>query len=160
MPEIAKVGMGEYVISRAPGEIVVLGLGSCVGVCIYDPLLKLGAVAHVMLPDSRVAKTEFNPAKFADTAVPFLLSEMERYGASDRGRLQIKLVGGARMFASTGHNREIGARNIAAVEAALAALGLSPAARSVGGTCGKSLALNLETGELKVRTLQVESLRL
>ena len=84
MPEVIRVGMGEYAIARAPGEISALGLGSCVCVCFYDPALKLGALAHVMLPDSTVMKNAAGSAKFADTAIPLVLGEMERRGEIGR----------------------------------------------------------------------------
>lgn len=151
--------MGEYAIARAPGELSALGLGSCVGVCLYDPVEKLGCLAHVMLPDSRVAKDDTNPVKFADTAIPFLLREMARQGA-EIGRLEVKIVGGAQMFGSMGgHNGKepIGARNVAAVLNALSAAGLKPVASSVGGNAGKSIILDLERGELRLRTLQLDA---
>ena len=157
MPEVIRVGMGEYAIAHAPGEVVTLGLGSCVGLCMYDPVLKLGALAHVMLPDSKVAKDMANPAKFADTAVPFLLREMSKMGA-EKDRLVVKIAGGAQMFSAAGSSREsVGPRNVAAVEQALARAGLSVSAKSVGGSSGKSIGLNLETGQLELRTLQIES---
>lgn len=157
MPEVIRVGMGEYAIAHAPGEIVTLGLGSCVSVCFYDPSLRLGGMVHVMLPDSSVAKGSINPAKFADTAIPFMLREMEKHGAG-RNRLVVKIVGGAQMFSSAAKDREsIGLRNVAAVEAALEKAGLVLAAKSVGGNLGKSVSLDLETGELRLRTVQVES---
>ena len=160
MPEITRVGMGEYAIARAPGELVALGLGSCVGVCLYDPAIKLGALAHVMLPDSRMAKDGSKPSKFADTVIPFLLCEMERRGAA-RERMVVKIAGGARMFSGMNNDREsIGDRNVAVIERALAAEGLAPSARSIGGNYGKSLSLHLETGEVRLRTVQVESERL
>jgi chemotaxis protein CheD len=156
VPEVIRVGMGEYAIASAPGEIVTLGLGSCVGVCFYDPDLKLGAMAHVMLPDSRAAKDARNPTKFADTAIPFLLAEMERHGSA-RNRVVIKIAGGAQMFATNPEKETIGIRNVTAVETALAAAGLTITARSVGGHAGKSVILDLDSGELKLRTMQVDS---
>jgi len=126
----------------------------------YDPAIKLGALAHVMLPDSRAAKDAGNPTKFADTAVPFMFQEMEKSGAN-RTRLIVKIVGGAHMFSGAGKEREgIGLRNIAAIEEALSKVGLPPSGKSVGGNCGKSVTLDLETGELRLRTIQVESARL
>ena len=73
MQEVIQVGMGEYAIDCAPGQLVTLGLGSCIGVCMYDSRLKLGALAHIMLADSKAIEDVGNPTKFADTAVPFLL---------------------------------------------------------------------------------------
>lgn len=161
MSEVTRVGMGEYAIGRAPEKLISLGLGSCVCVTFYDPTLKLGGMVHIMLPDSGAARgAEVNPTKFADTAIPFMLAEMEKNGAL-RERLVIKMVGGAQMFSTLEKGREtIGPRNVAAVEEALRKAGLEAAAKSVGGTLGKSVCFDLETGELRIRTIQVESMPL
>ncbi|NLG83688.1 MAG: chemotaxis protein CheD [Firmicutes bacterium] len=161
MFEVIRVGMGEYAIGRAPGQFLSLGLGSCVCVTFYDPALKLGGMVHIMLPDSGAARgAEINPTKFADTAIPFMISEMEKSGAS-RERLVVKMVGGAQMFSTLEKGHEtIGARNVAAVEEALRQAGLTVTAKSVGGTSGKSVCFDLETGEIRIRTIQVESMPL
>lgn len=162
MPNVIRVGMGEIAVAQAPGELVALGLGSCIGICMYDPQLKLGGLAHIMLPDSTIAKTPQNPAKFADTAIPNLINEMIKQGAA-LDRLVVKIAGGAQMFSSANSHQSqesIGRRNIAAVEQILSSFGLKPAAKSIGGNAGKSLSLDLETGELYIRSVQVESLKL
>ncbi len=159
--EAIRVGMGEYAIARAPGQLVSLGLGSCVCVIFYDPALKLGGMVHIMLPSSKAYRGgEINPAKFADTAIPFMVAEMEKNGAS-KDRLVVKVIGGAQMFSTLEKNREtIGLRNIAAVEEALQQAGLTITAQSVGGTAGKSVCFDLETGEVRIRTVQVDSMPL
>lgn len=148
-----RVGMSEVKTAKPNDTLVALGLGSCVGVCMYDPLIKLGGMAHIMLPDSTQARDRTNPGKFADTAIPFLLEEMEDQGASRR-RLKVKIVGGAQMFSISGTDERlnIGPRNVVAVEASLSKVGLKIAARSVGGNLGKTVTLEPETGKVSVRS--------
>ena len=65
MPESIKVGIADMNICRAPDSITTIGLGSCVGIVIRDPLLKIGGMIHIMLPDSTVIKSNSNVSKFA-----------------------------------------------------------------------------------------------
>lgn len=154
MSNIVRVGMSELKIASSPDALITLGLGSCVGVCLFDPRICLGGLAHVMLPDSTQVKDVTNPGKFADTAVPLLIHDMEKEGAW-RERLIVKIVGGAQMFAISGQDERlsIGLRNVAAVETALKKEGLAISARSVGGHLGKTVTLEAETGHVKIRTI-------
>lgn len=154
MDEIIKVGMAELKVARAPGKIGALGLGSCVAICAYDSVAKVGGIAHVMLPSSSMAVGNKNRAKFADTALPFLLEELEKIGAVTQ-RLDIKLVGGAEMFDHEIRNEQlkIGERNLKVIEEACQKLGLKISGRCVGGNTGKSVTMDLESGEVQVRTI-------
>ncbi|HHZ19908.1 MAG TPA: chemotaxis protein CheD [Firmicutes bacterium] len=153
MSTVFRVGMSELKTATPKDVLMALGLGSCVGVCMYDPLIKLGGMAHIMLPDSSQARELSNPGKFADTAIPALLELMEKNGALRR-RLIVKIVGGAQMFSISGNDPRlnIGSRNVTAVEEALAKYGLKIAARSVGGNLGKTITLDTETGIVNVKT--------
>ena len=73
---IIKVGMADLSIAKEPDILTTLGLGSCVGIALYDPSTKVGGLAHIMLPDSTQIKNNENKAKFADTAIKMLLQEM------------------------------------------------------------------------------------
>ena len=153
--EIVLVGMAELKIGKAPGQISSLGLGSCIGICAYYPPFKVGGISHIMLPSSKmVIDGPIKPEKFADTAVPLLVSEMEKLGAN-KNLLIIKIVGGAEMFLLHGQDDHlrIGIKNISAVEEACEELGLKIVAKSVGGNSGKSVILDLDSGDLRVRTL-------
>lgn len=154
MDEIIKVGMAELKVAKAPGKIAALGLGSCVAICAYDSVVKAGGIAHVMLPLSSMAVEDNNRAKFGDTALPFLLEELEKIGAATH-RLDIKLVGGAEMFANEIKNErlKIGERNLKVIEEACQKLGLKISGRCVGGNTGKSVTMDLESGEVQVRTI-------
>lgn len=154
MEEVIKVGMAELKIAKAPGKIAALGLGSCIAICAYDAVVKVGGIAHVMLPLSSMATGDNNRAKFGDTALPFLLEEIVKMGA-ERNRLDIKLVGGAEMFMFETKNErlKIGERNLQVIEDACQKLGLRISSRCVGGNSGKSVTMDLENGEVQVKTI-------
>jgi chemotaxis protein CheD len=140
--------IGEIVVSRNPDdELVALGLGSCIGVVMIDAQAHVAGLAHVMLPESggeRAAK-----GKFADTAVPELVSQLTALGAV-RCRLRVALAGGAAMF-GTGGQLEIGARNDAAVRSALSAAGVRCHAADTGGTQGRTVRVAVGAGTATVR---------
>lgn len=154
MKDAIRVGMAELKVARAPGKVISLGLGSCVGVCAYDSAEKVGGIAHVMLPSSAMAGEGAIPAKFADTAVPLLLEEMKQLGAV-LNRITVKIVGGAQMFISSANNDSlnIGAKNIQAVEATCEKAGVPIVGRRVGGHNGINVTLDLDTGEVQVKTM-------
>jgi len=127
--------MGEFAVSKTDGdELVAIGLGSCIGLALVDQQAGVAGLAHVVLPDSNGCKGP--AAKFADTAVPELISALERAGAIKR-RLQAVLIGGARMFA-IGASLDIGARNAAAVKEHLDRAGISIHAQETGGNRGRT----------------------
>ncbi|MFN3283617.1 MAG: chemotaxis protein CheD, partial [Pseudothermotoga sp.] len=92
------IGIGEAAVEKNPAVIVTLGLGSCVGVCIRDPVARIGGMAHVMLPESSDRDVK-NPGKYADTAVKYLVEKLVEMGAS-QSRIEAQIAGGAAMFDS------------------------------------------------------------
>ena len=94
MGEMIKVGMADMKYCKAPDSITTLGLGSCVGVVIYDSITKIAGLVHVMLPDSTKIKNNENLAKFADTGVDEMVRQIINAGAS-KSRLKAKIAGGA-----------------------------------------------------------------
>ncbi|ONI47428.1 chemotaxis protein CheD, partial [Candidatus Epulonipiscium fishelsonii] len=113
--DIIKIGMAELKTGKAPQILTTLGLGSCVGVTLYDKTLKLGGMVHIMLPDSKQMRNNLEVAKFADTGITHLMNSLIKQGANQK-RLVAKMAGGAQMFEFK-HMEEtlrIGARNIAA----------------------------------------------
>ena len=127
--------MGDLVVSATEGdELVAIGLGSCIGLAMVDRMAGVAGLAHIVLPES--TGTAGPPGKFADTAIPELLAQMERLGAVKR-RIQAVLIGGARMFA-VGGNLDIGARNAAAVKEQLAKVGILIHAEETGGNRGRT----------------------
>lgn len=152
-PAIVSVAMGQWAVVEAPSRLRTL-LGSCVGVILYDRKGRVGGLAHVVLPDSRGATD--HPGKYADTAVPALIAEVERrLGGRSDGRLVAKLVGGASMFPggapSSNAVLNIGRLNQEAVEAILGARRVPILARDLGGGGGRNLTFDVATGIISIR---------
>lgn len=148
------VGIAGYHISRSPNRIVTLGLGSCVGICIYDPHPKVGGLVHIMLPDSTQFHDTGKPGKFADIGIPLLVEEILREGGRP-ARLVAKLAGGAQMFSGNDKTSalDIGRRNIEAARQALASLNVRIAAEDVGGSQGRTVFFDLGSGQVTIRTM-------
>ncbi len=155
MGETLRVGIAELKTARAPVNLASAGLGSCVGICLYDPVAKVGGLAHVLLPDSNQVRATDNKAKFADTAVEALVTEMTKLGAA-RERIIAKLAGGAQMFLLPGASdiMRIGERNVEAARRALAAARIRLVGEDVGGNYGRSIEFDTTTGKVRVRTLE------
>lgn len=153
--KVLSVGIADLDVAQSPDKIRTAGLGSCVGVCIYDPVKKLAGLAHVMLPTSEIAKkNEVNIAKYADTAIPFLLQRMNELGGL-KSRYIAKLAGGAQMFTfqSASDTMRIGPRNVAACKEILQAYNVPIHAEDTGGNCGRTIEFNAATGMLSIRTV-------
>jgi chemotaxis protein CheD len=142
--------MGELAVSRVHGHVLVsLGLGSCIGLALIDRKMGIAGLAHIVLPQSQ-GHTHENPRKFADLAVPELLSELETLGAS-KVRLEAVLVGGASMFAVSAASLEVGQRNEAAVRELLLKLRIPVVADATGGSRGRTVRVNVSTSVVTVR---------
>ncbi|HEX2944689.1 MAG TPA: chemotaxis protein CheD [Clostridia bacterium] len=154
MDNLIKVGMADLQSSRHPCIITTLGLGSCVGIALYDPYKKVAGLAHVMLPSSQQARNNTNIAKFADTAIVKLVEDMISLGAT-RSQLVAKLAGGAQMFSfnDTSEMLRIGARNVSASKEALNLLGIPIISEDTGGNYGRTIEIHSETGKLMVKTI-------
>nr|WP_272506004.1 chemotaxis protein CheD [Natronobacillus azotifigens] len=131
------------------------GLGSCVGVVVYDSSLNIAGMSHVMLPDSSLSKrSDLNELKYADTAIPFLVNQLLRDGAR-KFALKAKIAGGAQMFSFSSSNDmlRVGARNVEAVKQILTEYRIPIIAEDVHGNSGRTIEFNLETNMLKIRTV-------
>lgn len=149
------VGMAEIQVASGPALFNCLGLGSCIGLLMVDPVADVSGMVHVMLPEAFANKPVDKIGKFADTGVPELLRLLEAKGAV-KNRLKVAYAGGAHVFkfSNGGEGKiEIGARNITAVEAQLKALGFRPVAHDVGGNQGRTVTYDTRTGIMKVRTI-------
>ena len=148
------VGMADMNVVKAPGTLVTLGLGSCVGICLYDPISKVAGMAHCMLPDSTAIVNNDNVAKFVDTAVIRLVNDMVRKGAS-KAKIIAKLAGGAQMFAfsSTTESMRIGDRNVDAAIKVLKGLGIPLKSMDVRENYGRTIELFSEDGKLTVKSI-------
>lgn len=152
--KIIKVGMADLSIATAPDILTTLGLGSCVGIALYDSTTKIGGLAHIMLPDSTQIKNNDNKAKFADTAITVLVEEMVKAGAR-KNRLVAKIAGGAHMFEFKNMDdmMRIGTRNVSAVIEHLNAMKIPIIAQDTGKSYGRTIELNTLTGTLRVKTI-------
>ena len=151
---IIKVGMAYLNFIKAPAVLTTLGLGSCVGIALYDSQAKIGGLAHIMLPDSKQIKNNSNVAKFADTAILKLIENMTDMGARSN-RLVAKIAGGAHMFEFKNMDdmMRIGTRNVVAVTQILKDLAIPLVASDTGSNYGRTIELHTTTGILLVRTI-------
>lgn len=155
MGEIIKVGMADLKTCKAPDGVITLGLGSCVGIALRDPVLKIGGLVHIMLPDSKVIHTNNTILeKFADTGIVELVKQLEAIGAN-RTRLVAKIAGGATMFQVQNRNEvmKIGDRNVAATIRKLEELNIKLLARDTGENYGRTVTFFPETGEFHIRSV-------
>ena len=153
MGELIRVGMADMKICRAPDKITTLGLGSCIGLVLFDIKTATCGMIHIMLPDSSIMKTTVNPAKFADTGVRLLLESLMNCGIS-RSSLCAKMAGGATMFkVSTTDIFKIGERNSQAVTRLLGEYKIPLIASDCGGTYGRTIEFDPVTFRLKIKTI-------
>lgn len=152
--EQIRVGIADYKASLSPAKIITIGLGSCVGIALYDGIKKIGGLAHIMLPDSRQFSNITNPVKFADLAIPMLLQQMESMGASRRA-VVARIGGGASMFNFTDKSliMDIGNRNVAAVKDTLSKMSIPILGENTGGNQGRTMILEVDTGKTYIKTV-------
>ncbi|MDP4162678.1 MAG: chemotaxis protein CheD [Bacillota bacterium] len=153
--QVVKVGIADVKLVKAPDLIRTSGLGSCVGVIIFDFAKQIAGLAHIMLPSSSLAKQEeFNPAKYADTAIVHLVSLLKAEGASQHS-LKAKMAGGAQMFQFTSMSdvMRIGPRNVEATRNELNQLKIPILSEDVGGNSGRTIEFDPKKGTLQIRTV-------
>lgn len=154
MADLIKVGMADLNTTHCPGILTTLGLGSCVGICLYDTYSKISGLVHVMLPDSAQIKNNSNVAKFADTGIVRLMDDMIKMGAK-RNKLVSKIAGGSQMFSfnDTSDIMRIGIRNVTATKETLKLLNIPLIAEDTGGSHGRTIEFYSETGILLIKTI-------
>jgi len=147
------VRVAEWAVGRE-GVLTSLGLGSCVAIMLHDPRAGVGGMAHVLLPSRSLSHDQDKPAKFPETAVPFLIQRVVAAGG-DRHRLVAKLAGGASMFAQlmTPGSVQMGERNVAASRAALREAAIPIIGESVGGERGRSVRFHTADGRVESHTV-------
>lgn len=153
--EIIRVGIADLNIVRAPDKIRTLGLGSCMGIILYDLSEEIGGLAHTMLPTSIGNRDKvFNSHKYADTAIDELINLLIENGAN-RALIKAKIAGGAQMFKFNKSSTvvRIGPRNIEAVTEILKEKNIEIVASDLGGENGRTVEFDPKTGELHVRTV-------
>lgn len=153
---LLRAGMAEIAIGGPEDVLQALGLGSCIGILMFDRQTHIGGLAHIMLPESSVARDgKVALAKYADTAVPELLRLLAEKGIPKQ-RLVVKIAGGAEMFSfsgSDGPKLAVGARNAVAVVEEISKHGLRITAQDTGGNHGRTMEANLESGICTVKVI-------
>jgi chemotaxis protein CheD len=148
---LINVGIADYAISSSP-DILRTILGSCVGICLYDPEKKIGGMCHIMLPTLKDNSKSMK--KYADSAIPMMLKDMEERGAR-RDVITAKITGGARMFTVSENSvmGEIGNNNIARVREVLKGLKIALESEDTGGNYGRTIDFYLESGMVKIKSM-------
>lgn len=162
--DVINIGVAEYLVTHNPHTLACFGLGSCVGVALYDRRRKIGGLAHIMLPDSKAISRRGSPGKYADTAIANMLEEMEKLG-SKRRDISAQVVGGACMFSIPGATNprnlpgpclgmQIGERNVEAVKSVLAELGIPVKSEDTGGNYGRTMRFDVSSGKVTVSSIK------
>ncbi len=159
MPNSIKIGIADMSIVKAPDTVITIGLGSCVGIAIRDPVLKIGGLIHVMLPDSTLVKSSPVIAKFADTGIPELVRQMELMGCK-RSRMEAKIAGGAQMFSFQNKSEllGIGDRNVECSKIALRKLGIPIKSSDTGSNYGRTVEFHPDTGAYEIKAVGKETI--
>ena len=146
------VGIADMKMVNGDAKVITYALGSCIGICLYDPKLKLAALVHIMLPLNMEAGRK-NPLKYADTGIRETLKAMQAKGAM-KSRITAKGAGGAKMFevAGKGALGNIGQRNIESVHTILKMEGIHLVAEDVGGGVARTLTFDAATGMATVQS--------
>jgi chemotaxis protein CheD len=162
LSDVVNVGLAELKVTNGDGTLASFGLGSCVAVAMFDPVRRVGGLAHVMLPESRGRDSELTPGKFADTAIDTLAKELVRAGARQKS-LICKIAGGSQMFQiitapsravpACPSSTHIGDRNIEAVKVALDVLGIPLVGEDTGGNYGRTVRFDVASGQVEISSI-------
>ena len=166
-----EVHMGDMVVHKGSQVLVTSGIGSCLVITLYDPRLKIGALAHTMVPSSATCclaavasnkspndeprttnyelRTTNSDTKYVDEAIGQMLNGLQAKG-SNRADLEAKLIGGSNMFPSL-MSDDIGRDNILSARNKLKAEGITIAGECVGGSQGRSVEFSPTTGVVTVK---------
>ena len=148
------VGIGDFAVSDNPADTVVThALGSCIAVCVFDPLAQVAGLLHILLPESRInpVRAKEQPAAFADTGIPMLFNAAYRLGAQKK-RCVVHLIGGAEVTTSLANSAtfDIGRRNILAARNSLWRNGVLIKGESVGGSQVRTVHIDVARGAIQV----------
>lgn len=155
MAEIIVVGISDMKVMKGDGMLSTYALSSCIATCIYDDLLKIGGMSHILLPKypHNIEKNNIEIYKYANTAIIEMVKEMERMGSS-RYRMRAKIAGGAHMksvFNKNIENSNIGEQNIREVKSVLQSLYIPVVSENVGENYARSVFFDIVTGNVKVK---------
>lgn len=146
------VGIAELAVSRDPGSVLIThSLGSCIGVSVWDPVVRVAGLLHYMLPDSRIStvRAKANAAMFCDTGVPALFEAAVELGAAEQ-RVIVKVAGGSQLL-EEGGAFSIGRRNYLAIRKIFSDNGIQIDGESVGGSISRTMRIDAATGVVTVK---------
>lgn len=151
---LEKVGIGEYRVAKDKGVLVAYGLGSCIGLFLYDRVRKVAGLAHIMLAGLAPENVESSKTKYAENAVEEMLEKMKAAGA-EKAFVTAVMAGGAHMFHDTMDTRpSIGQRNLEGVRKVLKRYNIRVVGEDTGGDFGRTLEASVETGSVTVRSFR------
>jgi chemotaxis protein CheD len=159
MSEI-QVRIADLAVAGGASVLVTNGIGSCIAIALYERSARVGGLAHILLPNEVLTTSHEPPGKCASSAIPAMVRRMRELKGT--GEIEARLIGGASMFAPLliPGALSLGARNIAAARAALAAADIPVVGEDVGGDHGRSVHFSLEDGSLLVRSVAKGDVRL
>ena len=147
-------------VAGNPTILKCLGLGSCLGIALYEPRARIGGLAHAMLPRFEQGRIKTNPARYVDTSIYVMIDEIIEKGGR-RQNIHAKIVGGARMFATMGlETMDIGERNIESAKDTLKSEGIPIKGMDVGGNKGRTMSFDLTTGIIEIKTIREDKTEL
>ncbi|MFO7981856.1 MAG: chemotaxis protein CheD [Desulfuromonadales bacterium] len=149
-----RIAISEWVVAQAPDTLICYGLGSCLGIAVYDRANRSGGLAHTLLPSPPQKDTIRRPGRFVSSAIALIRNELIDRGSLAEN-LAAKIVGGANMFERFNQTvgTGVGMRNIAAARMTLETLDIPLLGEDVGANFGRSMEFDLATGEIRVRTV-------
>ncbi|MCX9026367.1 MAG: chemotaxis protein CheD [Candidatus Methanoperedens sp.] len=145
------IGIADYVVAPNPAVIVTIGLGSCVGISIRDPIAGFGGLAHILLPSIKESNNKNTPLKFADSALEIVVDSLLKKGCV-KSRLEAKIAGGASMFSIGTNTINIGERNVEAVKQKLKEMNIPLLASDTGANYGRTIEFNIASGVMTVKS--------
>lgn len=153
-----RIGIADLNIAFPPERLITVGLGSCIGIALYDKINAIGGLAHIMLPESKQFNNVTNPHKFADLAIPILVDRMIKKGANLKN-IKAKIAGGASMFnfSDKSMNMDIGNRNSISVRLVLKNMNIPLLNEDVGGNKGRTMILDTAGYIVQIRTVGLEA---
>ena len=161
MNDPTNIGLGERVVSQNPLDVLVAyGLGSCLGINMFDPVRRISGLLHAVLPQ-RMNGADPMSAKYVDSGIEGLINEMVKAGA-ERRRLIIRMAGGANMLTASGLSStfDIGTRNINSAHSTFQRLSMTLKAEEVGGNLGRTVRVYVADGRMTLRILNGKEMEL
>lgn len=152
--DLVKVDLADAKISAKRGDVLVTyALGSCIGVCLYDPEVRVGGMGHYLLPNSAndPEASAANPSRYVDTGMERLLAGMLSKGAVKR-RIKVSIAGGAKSVKISAEDYDIGKRNYLAIRKCLWKNGMLIESEDVGGSFPRTMYMRIDDGEVTIKS--------